>query len=269
MNKPDLKMLFVSSHCPFAPSYGTQLRMLNIARLLKRIGNVSFVVTDNYDRKLDANIAGFEFQVSLIAQLIRSPRRRAADWVGHELSAGWLATEGFEVRDIDRQKMSHLIAEADVCWVHGLQTANMFGIYRWHRSVLDIDDIPSRLFASRARSASSITGKLAYRRKMFLWWRRERILKKRFSVVAVASENDRRYLGGGAHTIVVPNGFDPPANQYPKTATEPKRIGFIGTLNWFPNRDGIDWFIKDIWPQIKREESAARLRLVGEGSDGS
>jgi glycosyltransferase involved in cell wall biosynthesis len=268
VDKHELTILFVTSHCPFAPAYGTQLRILNIARQLKRIGHVSFVVTDNYERELDAKIAGFEFEVRLIAQLARSPRRRAADWVRHELMAGCVATEGFQVRDADRQAISHLIAESDVCWVHGLQTANMFGIYQWPRSILDIDDVPSRLFASRAHNALFISEKLVAYRKALLWWRRERILRKRFSLIAAASEEDRRYLGNGASVTVVPNGFSQPTKQHPKVATDPPRIGFIGTLKWFPNRNGVEWFIKDVWPHVKREISTVRLRLVGDGSDG-
>jgi glycosyltransferase involved in cell wall biosynthesis len=243
--------------------------MLNIAKLLRRVGDVSFVVTDNYERQLDERIPEFEFEVKLIAKLNRSPRRRAADWVQHELAAGCLATEGFEVRDIDREATSHLMEESDVIWVHGLQTANMFGIYRWPRSILDIDDIPSRFFSSRARNASVVTRKIHDYRKALLWWRRERILGRRFSVVAVASEEDRRYLGSAARITVVPNGFNPPTEQHPKITTEPQRIGFIGTLRWLPNKSGVEWFIRDVWPQIKREIPMVRLRLIGEGSSES
>jgi glycosyltransferase involved in cell wall biosynthesis len=241
---------------------------LNIARLLGRVGHVSFVVTDNYERELDAKIEGFEFDVKLIAQLTPAPRRNSSNWVRHELSASYLKTEGFEVREADRQAMAHLIAESDVCWIHGLQTANMFGIYQWPHSVLDIDDVPSRLFASRAQNALSIKEKIVTYRKSALWWRRERILKKRFSVIAAASEDDRRYLGNVAGITVIPNGFNQPARQHPKVASDPPRIGFIGTLKWFPNRDGVEWFIKDVWPHVKSEVSTARLRLIGDGSNG-
>ena len=79
---------------------------------------------------------------------------------------------------------------------------------------------------------------------------------------------DRRYLGNGASVTVVPNGFSQPTKQHPKVATDPPRIGFIGTLKWFPNRNGVEWFIKDVWPHVKREISTVRLRLVGDGSDG-
>ena len=40
------------------------------------------------------------------------------------------------------------------------------------------------------------------------------------------------------------------------------------TFDYFPNRDGIYWFVNNCWPQIKRQVPHARLRLVGQDSDG-
>jgi glycosyltransferase involved in cell wall biosynthesis len=47
----------------------------------------------------------------------------------------------------------------------------------------------------------------------------------------------------------------------------PPRIGYIGTFNYLPNRAGVEWFIRSVWPRIKREVPTVHLRLVGEGSD--
>ena len=47
-----------------------------------------------------------------------------------------------------------------------------------------------------------------------------------------------------------------------------RRIGFIGNCTFLPNEEGIKWFIRDVWPAIKREFSTAQLRLVGRGSEG-
>src|SRR5579859_7773985 len=128
VNRTRPKILFVTSHCPFADSYGTQVRMLNIARQLKSVGDVSFVVTDNYERDLDSRIESFEFEIKLIAGLVPSSRRSLRMWIAHELTADCLATEGFEVRESDRRTLSRLLSKSDFCWIHGLQTANMFGI---------------------------------------------------------------------------------------------------------------------------------------------
>ena len=47
----------------------------------------------------------------------------------------------------------------------------------------------------------------------------------------------------------------------------PTRIGFIGLLPYPPNQDGVTWFIRRVWPLIKRDVPRAELRLVGRGSD--
>jgi glycosyltransferase involved in cell wall biosynthesis len=101
----------------------------------------------------------------------------------------------------------------------------------------------------------------------WVWRRRERLFTERFDALTVCSENDRRYLGGHARIHVVPNGFDPPA-QIRRVALESSRIGFIGTCEWLPNAQGIKWFIRNVWPLIRREIPRAELRLVGLSSNG-
>jgi hypothetical protein len=262
-----VNILFVTSHCPFAPAYGTQLRMLNIARLLSRLGRVSFVVTDNYERDLDTSMIGWEFHVERIAHVIRLPVRTAIQRIQHDLDPAMLETEGCAVCKKDQRAMAELIEVNDQVWIHGVQTANMFQIFHWPRSVLDIDDIPSRLFASKARASTRFADKINNYRRALIWWRRERILRTRFNVIATASAADRQYLGGGPQFAVVPNGFERPAHSSFRAASHPPRIGFVGTLKWPPNREGIEWFIQLVWPVIKTLEPTVRLRLLGECSD--
>jgi glycosyltransferase involved in cell wall biosynthesis len=47
----------------------------------------------------------------------------------------------------------------------------------------------------------------------------------------------------------------------------PPRVGFIGWFGGMPNMDGVEWFIQNVWPLVKRRIPEARLRLVGGGSD--
>jgi glycosyltransferase involved in cell wall biosynthesis len=48
--------------------------------------------------------------------------------------------------------------------------------------------------------------------------------------------------------------------------TADPRIGFIGLLDYEPNLQGIQWFIKSVWPMVKKNIPGARLRLVGQYS---
>lgn len=53
----------------------------------------------------------------------------------------------------------------------------------------------------------------------------------------------------------------------PEPADAPPRVGFIGSMNWQPNLDGIRWFIEYVWPLVLKEIPAACLRLAGRGLD--
>jgi glycosyltransferase involved in cell wall biosynthesis len=40
---------------------------------------------------------------------------------------------------------------------------------------------------------------------------------------------------------------------------------FIGRLDWAPNRDGLEWILRDVWPQVYARRPKAQLQIVGSG----
>jgi len=269
-NRP--KILFVTSHWPLAAAYGAQQRVLNIARLLSRFGDVSLVIvpTEQEDEET-ARRTRCEFEVRRVIRPLlvapgsgsgRLPRR-----LRHEFDAAYMATDPYLVSEPDRAALQELIQQHDVTWVHTIRTANWFRIYRWPHSVLDVDDLPSSQHQSAAQSDGSRAGRLLSLRRSWIWRRRERIFPKRFDVLTVCSEDDRRFLGGPAHTYVIPNGA-PRLEARPRAFSEVPRIGLIGNCTYLPNEDGLKWFIREVWPKVKREFPCAQLRLVGRGSEG-
>jgi glycosyltransferase involved in cell wall biosynthesis len=244
------------------------LRILNIGRLLKKIGKVSLVIAPYFP--IDEQ--GFartreEFELKRIIQLTRDRSRNLADRIRHEFDPLFLKTSNLKVSESDRSAMLRMIEEHDVVWVHSLHTANAFQIFEWPHSVLDIDDIPSQFFTSCARSGLRTIRRLLDYRLSIIWKRRERYLSKRFNIISVVSDDDRKYLGGGRQIRVVPNGFSAPLSQIERTPSEPPRIGYIGTFKYAPNREGVEWFIKTVWPMVKKDIPSVRLRLIGEDGD--
>jgi hypothetical protein len=41
------------------------------------------------------------------------------------------------------------------------------------------------------------------------------------------------------------------------------RLLFVGSLWYSPNAEGVTWFIRQVWPLVRRDHPAATLRLVG------
>src|SRR5690606_3065288 len=42
-----------------------------------------------------------------------------------------------------------------------------------------------------------------------------------------------------------------------------KTLLFFGTVDYFPNRDGLGWFLQEIWPKIESRHPQTRLKIVG------
>jgi glycosyltransferase involved in cell wall biosynthesis len=102
--------------------------------------------------------------------------------------------------------------------------------------------------------------------------KRERSLAERFSVLCVCSKEDRAYLSLSCPVHVIPNGFAADQSgvsrfNSPRSALFPPRIGFIGTFDYQPNCDGVRWFLRSCWADLKREIPSLQLRLIGRNPD--
>jgi hypothetical protein len=174
-------------------------------------------------------------------------------------------TDGFYVHESDRQAVEQRLNGADLVWIQHLQYANALRRWYWPRTVLDLDNVASRLERSRA----GVSGVSQFTRSIWrasLWRRREKLLAERFRHVVVCSEDDRRYLDIASHVHVIPNTFDDTHVSPVRSPTANPRFGFIGTLKYQPNRDAVDWFGRTVWPEIRRALPDAEWRVIGEAS---
>jgi glycosyltransferase involved in cell wall biosynthesis len=262
------RILYVTSVSPVGPTYGARIRVANIGRLLGRLGPVTFVLasSEGIDPGTRAEMAA-DFDSVHVARVRPDPLAGARDRIRFETDPSFMNTHFSSVSEPDRSGLGELFESHDVAWVHTIATANALRIFRRPRTVLDIDDLPSRSYRSRLHSGPGLVRRVLNYRMSLVWRRRERELKNRFDVLTVCSEDDRRYLGSGPGIRVVPNGFDPPSPPPARKPVTPPRLGFIGTFDYPPNREGVAWFIDKVWPRIKQARPDATLRLAGLKSD--
>jgi len=65
-----------------------------------------------------------------------------------------------------------------------------------------------------------------------------------------------------ARVVVAPNIADR-LESAPGGETDPNLVLFQGALDWFPNRDAVEFFLESAWPLVLRRCPEARLRIVG------
>jgi glycosyltransferase involved in cell wall biosynthesis len=84
------------------------------------------------------------------------------------------------------------------------------------------------------------------------------------TVLAISQEDDGyiHELQPKAKTIIVPAGVDIDES---KPVKEPMDLSlfFIGALDWLPNLQGLDWFIKEVWPKIHKELPDLQFHIAG------
>lgn len=96
-----------------------------------------------------------------------------------------------------------------------------------------------------------------------------RVLASADGCIAISADEIGRIAsiaGKALPSLVVPPVFphDVPAVRERGVAGA-IRLGFVGKLSWWPNREAIEWFLREVWPQVERDE--IELHLYGEGSE--
>jgi polysaccharide biosynthesis protein PslH len=265
--KTSPRILLVTAHCPHGPTYGAQLRTLHIARALKLCGDLGIAIfpfgplSDEAVRRTRE-----EFNVKGIFHLNEPTCRSVAARLKREFDPYSADTEGKRLGSGDAERMEELCQNYDLIWFQGIALPNCLGKRDWPRSVLDIDDVPSQCYTGKAREAPDAWSRMKATRKAIQWKRRESVLLDRFTMVTVCSEKDRRYFGESDRVQVIRNGFEA-MPEIPKNSPAEKRIGFIGTLKYAPNIQGLKWFVEEVWPLVRAKDPSARLRVVGASAD--
>jgi sugar transferase (PEP-CTERM/EpsH1 system associated) len=97
-------------------------------------------------------------------------------------------------------------------------------------------------------------------------WRIEADVCRSFDHVITVSENDRQTLAHEfrtARSSAIPTGVDTDFFHPFTDSPEPGRLVFVGSMDWGPNEDGVLWFLRDIFPRIRKAIPRASFTIVG------
>ena len=109
-------------------------------------------------------------------------------------------------------------------------------------------------------------------KKLYIWneyqktKRYERKICRMVNKVIMLSNEDKEFLICkdylGKNIEILPISVE---SNYIKSTHNEKinNILFLGTMSWFPNEQGVLWFIKEAWDDIKREFPECKLYIVG------
>jgi glycosyltransferase involved in cell wall biosynthesis len=120
----------------------------------------------------------------------------------------------------------------------------------WRRRAQHASNLPERMFmASQAR-------------KMARFEKRSFARAGRVAVVTEEEAQTARKWGARA-VYLVSNGVDTEYLQPTGEPPEADSLLFLGSLDWQPNRDALQYLLREILPKIQATNPRAKLRVVG------
>lgn len=263
MTATNVKILYVNATMRCSPAHGVHIRTFEIGRQLKKCGTVTFLGVDKWFDEKTLAIARRDFDSVILLEM---QEKNVPKWLARvhgKYKHHWAKWCSDPVSGADRNYFDRLLAEHDLVWFHSFYAPDCFREYRIPRSIIDIDDLNFMKYQWKAGCASSFRQRFSDQVVSSHWKRREMGVLERFTLAAVCSEADRQILGGGERIHVIPNGFKKPAEKPVLGKRDPLRLGFIGAMAYPPNRDGLEWFGREVWPKIRQEIPQARFRVIG------
>ncbi len=97
----------------------------------------------------------------------------------------------------------------------------------------------------------------------------EKRISRRFSYLLPISEQDARSFSTWnpqASLKVLPYGIDLP-EEAGKTLSRPAALLFLGALDWRPNIQGLEWFLKNVWSSLSKRFPDLCFHIAGRNPD--
>ncbi len=88
----------------------------------------------------------------------------------------------------------------------------------------------------------------------------------KFDAIATITELDSdtyKRMGCTSPIIHIPFGIDLQKYKVDTTHLQKPSVFHIGAMDWRPNADGINWFLKNIWTKVSEKNSSIKLYLAG------
>jgi len=131
---------------------------------------------------------------------------------------------------------------------------------------LDHHNIESHMLERRARKESNILKKYYFYQEAKKLCLQEKEYCKKFQLNITCSDMDTERLldiVGNVKCTTITNGVDVDFFKPLGGVRKNKSLIFIGTMNWYPNIEAVEFLINEVWPEVKILNPDATLNIIG------
>lgn len=259
------KILFLTNRVPYPPDKGDRIRTFHEIDHLAKSHDVYCACFTHSARET----GHAESLHRWCKEVIAIPWRKKSAAI--RAASGWLRGRPLTEAAYDSPDMSRRLRRwADrIDFDAVVAFSSMMAPYALNvparRRILDLCDVDSEKWLEYARSSAFPASRIWHIEGMRVR-RLERKCFDEFDATVVISENERRLLEPFAdadRVSVVGNGVRIDSGHVPTSTACGAVVGFLGTMDYAPNVQGVIWFVKHVWPLVRRELPFARFMIIG------
>jgi polysaccharide biosynthesis protein PslH len=280
-----MKILWVSHFLPYPPKGGLLLRGYNLVRELSRYAAVDILAFNQPrllhpllpDRK-DPEAVAIE-ELGRFSRIVGVENVPLSDkpW-GTALVAlrslvskypytiNWLVSRSFSNRlarvlEQTRYDVVHLDTISLAYYRHLVETHSPGSALS-----LGHHNIESHMLLRRAGKSGNWLKRLYFLQEGLRLARYEKRHCPEFDLNIVCSDLDGQRLGELARLPrirTIENGVDVEYFRPGERMGDPRKLIFVGTMNWYPNVDAMRFFLDSVWPLLTRLEPDVSMDIVG------
>jgi glycosyltransferase involved in cell wall biosynthesis len=257
----------ITAFAPLPSSGGAHMRIASTIAALARDFDVHVICTDTRPQLLED---GTDFCRENLATLTHDPsafglKRKFSTQMFVRYIMGSISpkSEAFALRELSADTIK-LIRSADLIWLFK-QTpfrVRAFPDQLDSPVVFDVDDIEERVIAKSTNCPKRLRS-LIVRKTVH---QRDRLLKQS-NVALVCSTLDAERLDAPCPVKVLPNTYPATDASPPCYQPSSRRAVMIGQMKYFPNTDGVRWFLESIWEDVRTSVPDAHFTVAGRDSD--
>ena len=275
-----MRILYLAPHDIWPLTTGARLRDFYLARELARRASVTFFGIRHPGDPEPENppaSAGFERTLTVTKPASFTPGRILRGLIGPTPVTVLNFVSPAMTAEIRSVLSGARFDTVQVEGVHLAPYADLVRSIQGERPIIsDWHNIESELMRRYGERASGLRG-LAARRTASLLKRTEDRLLRQCDVCTVASDREREQLSRRNPTVelaFVPNGVDVDyyaeaeiASAYDNAGRphdgQPRHVLFVGSMDYHANIDGVLWFTREVWPEVRRRYPGRRFIIVG------
>ncbi|MEE4117280.1 MAG: glycosyltransferase family 4 protein [Marinilabiliaceae bacterium] len=272
-----MEILLISDKAPWPANSGGAFATGAFTRQLLRSGHhvtVACYHTKKHPYINSNSLTGEKENLSIVPVKVRSSISIAGLlfnllFSGLPYDIGRYRTQSF------RRVLKELLSAAnyDIVQFEGLKVCLHIDLVKKHcdsRLVYRAHNIESNLWQKRATIANNALAGWYYRKLANRTLAFEQEVYKKITGLIAISDEDRlgiQHLYSGKSVTILPVSEDlTEAYTFSDRHKLKNSLLFLGSLDWQPNLNGLEWFLKKVFPLIRDKNKNIKLRVAGRGA---